>query len=288
MPSRVSVEEVDGAKALARFTELPHALHGDDPRFAPLVLSWERYRLDPGRNPFFERGDGRYFLARRLGRPVGRITAHVDRPGGEGRFGFWWLDDDAAVAEALLDAAARWLAEQGCRSMTGPLSFTAAEEAGVQVAGHDVPGVTGRPWHPPQLAALLEANGFEPVEDRSSWRLPVVTREEPSLAEGGDQPGQAGSHADDRLVRQGGAAVPDVSEALRGAGLRSAWRLARQVRQRAWTTATVVRMDGDPAVVVPALQAAAGQAGYDWLIAPWTPTPGQPPEAVHRVYTRPT
>jgi hypothetical protein len=285
MAPGVSVEEVAGAKALARFVELPHALHGHDPRFAPLVLAWERYRLDPRRNPYFERGDAVYLLARRLGRPVGRITAQVAERAAEGHFGFWWVDDDAEAAAALLDAAATWLVEQGCTSMTGPLSFTAAQESGVQVSGHDVPGVTGRPWHPPHLAELLEANGFEPVEDRSSWRLPT-TVDGPSAAEGGDVPGHAGAYGDGRLVMRGGAAVPDVADALRGAGLGSAWRLAKQARQRAWSTATLVRLDGDPEVVVPVLQAAAGRAGYQSLIAPWTAERGCPPETTHRVYSR--
>jgi hypothetical protein len=283
----VSVEEVTGAKALARFVELPHALHGHDPRFAPLVMSWERYRLDPRRNPYFERGDAVYLLARRLGRPVGRVAAHLAEPGAVGHFGFWWVDEDPDVAAALLDAAATWLADQGCSSMTGPLSFTDSDEAGVQVAGHDLPGVTGRPWHPPHLAELLEANGFEPARDHPTWRLPAIG-DVSSMAQGGDAPGQAGSYTDARLVAPGGAAVPDVADALRGAGLRSARRLARQARRGTWSTATVVRLDDDPTVTVPALQAAAGRAGYDWLIAPWTGTPDDPPEAVHRTYSHPT
>jgi len=152
----VSVEEVTGGKALVRFTDLPHGLHGTDPRWAPPVLAWERYRLDPNRNPFFERGDARYYLARRLGRPAGRITAHVAEAGGEGRFGFWSVADDPAVAAALVEEAQSWLAEQGCSSMTGPWSFEPGDEPGALVAGHEVAGVTGRPWRPAWEADLLE------------------------------------------------------------------------------------------------------------------------------------
>lgn len=289
MAPGVSVQEVAGAKELARFIELPHALHGQDPRFAPLVMSWERYRLDPRRNPFFERGDAVYLLARRRGRPVGRITAQVAEPGAPGHFGFWWADGDPEVASALLDAAATWLADQGCSSMTGPVSFTPAEEAGVQVAGHHVPGVTGRPWHPPQMAELLGANGFVPEQDLPTWRLSAGDGVASGASEpsGGEAPGQAGSYVDARLVLPGGAAVPDVAEGLRGAGLRSSWALAQRARHRRWSTATVVRVDGDPGGVVPALLAAAGGAGYEWLVAPWTPHRDDPPEAIHRIYTRP-
>lgn len=279
----VVVEEVAGGKALARFTELPQALHGGDHRFAPLVMAWERYRLDARRNPYFERGDGRFFLARRMGRPVGRITAHVDEPDGPGRFGFWWVDDDADVAAALVQAAQAWLASQGCSSMTGPWSFTPAEEAGAQVAGHEVPGVTGRPWHPPHLAVHLEALGFTAVADHPTWRLPT-TGDGPVWPEAGDRPGQAGAYADPRLVLEGISAVPDVAEALRTTGLRGAWRLARTAKEAAWEVATVVRCEVDPAAAVPALCAAAGRAGYRWLVSPWSPDASAAPEAVHREY----
>jgi hypothetical protein len=281
----VSVEEVGGGKALARFTELPHALHGGDPCFAPMVMAWERFRLDPRRNPFFERGDGAYFLARRLGRPVGRITAHVAERGGEGWFGFWWVDDDLDVAVALVDAARAWLTEQGCTTMTGPRSFTADEEVGVQVAGHDRAGLTGRPWHPPHLARLLEELGFVAVEDRPTWRLAISDGPSP-VPLAADRPGQAGPYDDPRLVLEGIAAVPDLSEVLRTSQLRSAWGVAARARRADWDTCTVVRCTTDPAVAVPTLRAAAGAAGYRWVVAPWSPDPDTPPEAVHRVYRR--
>lgn len=281
--SVVTVEEVAGSKTLARFTELPQALDGRDPRFAPMVMSWERYRLDPGRNPYFERGDGAYFLARRHGRPAGRAAAHIAAPGAEGRLGFWWVDDDAGVATALLQAAQRWLAEQGCSSMTGPWSFTHDEEVGVQVAGHDTPGVTGRPWHPPHLARLLEDHGFVPVEDHPTWRL-ATSESGPDLALEDDLPGQAGTYVDSRLVGQGIAAVPDLAHALRTSGLRAAWSLAKRAKAADWDVATVVRCRAEPATAVPSLLATAGRAGYRWVIAPWSPDPHAEPEAVHRTF----
>jgi hypothetical protein len=171
MPSAVAVEEVTGGKAMVRFVELPQALHGADQRWAPPVMAWERYRLDPHRNPYFERGDAVYLLARRLGQPVGRIVAHLATEGGEGRFGFFSCVDDVRVATALVDAAQEWLRDQGCSSMTGPYSFEPGDEPGVLVDGFDAPGVTGRPWHPAWEAQLLEALGFTTVEEQPWWRL---------------------------------------------------------------------------------------------------------------------
>jgi len=286
---QVAVEEVSGGKPLVRFIDLPEALHDHDPRWAPQIRAWERYRLDTHRNPFFELGDAVYLLARLVGRPAGRVTAHVAEPGREGRFGFWSTVDEPVVATALLDAAQEWLAEQGCTSMTGPWSFDADDEPGVLVAGHDVPGVTGRPWHPSWAARLLEGAGLEPLLDQPTWRLPAdhpVTAAAPDAGRSDDLPGQAGPYADRRVVLEGIAAVPDLAEALRTSGIRSAWSLARRARAGDWETCTVVRCSDDPRVAVPALCKAAGRAGYRSVIAPWSPDPGAPPETVHRTYRK--
>lgn len=283
MAGVVSVEEVTGGAALTRFVELPQALHGTDPRFTPMVMAWERYRLDVRRNPFFERGEAVHLLARRAGRPAGRITAHLAGPGSEGNLGFWWSDDDPTVAAALVTAAQGWLADRGCASMTGPVSLTSEDELGVQVSGHDLAGRTGRPWHPAHLGDLLQGRGFEPVDDRPTWRLPA-TAGAASLPLDDQVPGHAGAFADPRLALEGVAAVPDVAGAQRKSGLRGAWALARRARMADWDTCTIVRCTDDPARRVPALQAAAARAGYHWVVAPWTPDPDSEPEAVHRTY----
>ncbi len=281
----VTVEEARGGKAFGRFVELPFALHHDNPLWAPPVVAYERWRLDPRRNPFFEDGDGVYLLARRVGKPAGRMSAHIVAAGGEGWFGFYDVVDDGAVVEALVADAKAWLMERGCTSMTGPASFTLADEAGVQVAGHDLAGVTGRPWHPAWYAARLEAAGFEKAEDRPTWRLPTecgqeVGVQDPTSSGGSSGPAHAGAYVDPRLVLDGVAAMPDVAGALR----ESAWALARHAKAQDWEGCTIVRCDGDPSELVPAMQAAAAAAGYRWVIAPWTPDASAPPEAVHRVY----
>lgn len=286
----LQVEEVAGKPALRRFVELPHALHHDEPAWAPLLLRFERWRLDPHRNPFFERGDAAYFLVRRGGRAVGRVTAHVlsDPAGAEGWFGFFAVEDDASTTALLVEAARSWLAEKGCTTMTGPVSFTVDDEAGVLVDGFSTPGVTGRPWHPPWYAEHLETAGLTCAGERLTWRVATESGSGgpvPSPS-GGPVPLQSGPYGDRRLVLDSIAAVPDVAGALRGAGIRSAWSLARRARERDWEGCVVVRLAGDPAELVPGLVAAAGAAGYRWVIAPWSPV-AAPPEAVHRLFTGP-
>jgi hypothetical protein len=282
----VTVGSADKGKARVRFADVPQVLHGDDPRWAPPLLAWERYRLDQHRNPYFEEAEVALFLARRAHRPVGRIAAHVPEPGAEGRFGFWSVGDDREVAVALVEAAGEWLEERGCTSMTGPWSFRPEDEPGALVAGQDAGGTTGRPWRPRVEADLLEAIGFEAIEETCTWRLATseVGPESPVAGDDVDRPRQAGAYVDPRLVLERIAAVPDLGRELAGTGLRGAWGLAKRARAGRWEGCTVVRCDGTPEVEVPALVAAAGRAGYSWVVAPWSPDAGARPETVHRRY----
>lgn len=283
----VSVDEVSDRKSLQRFRELPFALHHDDRRWARPVLAFEQWRLDPHRNPFFDRGDAAYFLARRIGVPAGRLTAHIRHEGDEGWFGFFDVVDDATVAGELLDAARGWLDARGCRSMSGPVSFTADIEDGVQIDGFGAAGVTGRQWHPPHYAELLERHGLRAEREMRSWRIEVEPSEvtPPMLGDaavdGSLVPPHAGAYADPRLVLVEIAAVPDVSGALRSSGLRSAWSLARRAKGREWQTAVVVRVDADPSALVPLVMARAAACGYRQVVAPWSPDAAAAPETVH-------
>lgn len=289
MAPAVAVEEVQGAPARRRFVELPHVLDGGDLRFAPLVLAWERFRIDRHRNPALAGRECTLLLARRSGRPVGRISAHLGEGSTDGWFGHWWVDDDPAVADAVLDAASSWLAERGATSMTGPISFTPEQEEGLLVEGHAVPGLTGRPWHPPRLAEALVRAGFAPAEGRSTWRLEV-----PASSGAGQPPGRrrptaaldpAGPYADPRLSSPGILVVPDVAEVLRHARGRGSLAAARRARAGDWSTAVVVGPVEDPETDVRALLEVISGAGYRWLVAPWSPD-GGPPETVHATFSR--
>ena len=97
---------------------LPYRLHAGTPWIPPLKL--ERYQFLHRRlNPFFTHGEAAYFLARRGGRVVGRISAHLDNAFNAhhgsrwGMFGFLEFEDDAEVVRELLAAAEGWLRGAG-------------------------------------------------------------------------------------------------------------------------------------------------------------------------------
>ena len=267
----LAVEEVRRADQRRRFLEIGRVLFADEPRWAPPLRSYEQWVFDR-RHPWRRNGgEVARFLVRRSGAVVGRVVRPPREGSADGAFGAFECDDDAAAVAALVGACASWLRDRGATTVTGPMTYTAADDAGVLVAGFEHGGGTGRPWHPPWYAEHLAAAGLEPGEGTyPRWRL--RTAPGPRLPEGGPAPPHAGRLTDGRLVLDGDAgavaAVPDIAAAVR-IGTAAAFRVRP-------TEAAVVRCDGDPSRLVPAVLSAAAAAGYDHVWAPWSPDESPP------------
>jgi GNAT superfamily N-acetyltransferase len=179
----VTVRPVRGRRDLKRFIDLPYRLHAGTPWVPPLKLE-RRLFLNRKLNPYFKHGEAEYFLARRGGRVVGRVTAQIDRAFNEfhdsrwGMFGFLELEDDPEAMAALLDAAEGWLRERGCDRMVGPMDFSMNEESGVLIEGFELEPLIRQPWHPPYYQGLCEAAGLEKAMDLYSWALDISDRED--------------------------------------------------------------------------------------------------------------
>lgn len=185
----VEVSPVTSRRDLREFIELPFRLHGTRSPGAPPPTPWipplrlERHQFLSRRlNPFFKHGEARYFLARRDGRVVGRISAHVDHALNAhqgtnwGLFGFLELEDDQEALDALLAAAEGWHAARGHERMVGPMDFTVNDESGILIDGFDREPMIRQPWHPPYYRELCEGAGLDRVVDMYMWRLEVADR----------------------------------------------------------------------------------------------------------------
>jgi GNAT superfamily N-acetyltransferase len=177
----VEVTPVRGFGDLRAFVDLPFRLHAGTPWVPPLKL--ERYMFLTRRmNPYFTHGEAEYFLARRDGRVVGRVTAQVDRAFNEfhqnrwGNFGFLEFEDDQAILAALLTEAERWLRARGCDRMVGPMDFQLNDESGVLIEGFDRAPLIRQPWHPPYYQKRMEAAGLSKAHDLYSYWLNVSDR----------------------------------------------------------------------------------------------------------------
>ncbi len=178
----IEVSPVRGLRQRREFVDLPYRLHRDTVWIPP--LKEERHLFLVRRlNAFFTHGQAEYFLARREGRVVGRITAHVDFAYNDfhhsrtGMFGFLEFEDDQAIVDALLAVAESWLRARGCDQMLGPMDFTLNDEGGILIEGFEREPMVRHPWHPPYYQRRCEAAGLTKAMDLFSWSLDVSDRE---------------------------------------------------------------------------------------------------------------
>jgi hypothetical protein len=114
----VEVVPVNSKGDLDAFIKLPWQLDGyrNDPNWVPPLIDEIKKVLDPRKHPYHQHADTAYFLARRNGEVVGRITAQINHLSNEfhgtkiGNFGFFECVDDADVARALLSTPKSWCA----------------------------------------------------------------------------------------------------------------------------------------------------------------------------------
>jgi GNAT superfamily N-acetyltransferase len=178
----IDVAPVRSRRDLSEFIRLPWHLYRGSANWVPPLISERKRHLSKRRNPFFEHAEAEYFVARRSGRTVGRITAQVDHRLNEfqdnrwGLFGFFESERDPAVAAALLSAAEGWLRERGCDRMLGPLDFSTNHECGVLVAGHELAPQILENWHHPYYRDLLEGEGMVKAMDLYKWEIMVADR----------------------------------------------------------------------------------------------------------------
>ncbi|HEX9704888.1 MAG TPA: GNAT family N-acetyltransferase, partial [Gemmatimonadales bacterium] len=156
---------------LDRFIAFPYEHHSGNPLWVPQLRMDVRTLLSPKKNPFFQHAAAQYFLARTNGRVVGRIAAikndahnreHRDKVG---FYGFFESVNDQGVANALFDAAARWLRQHGFDTMRGPMSPSVNDECGLLVWGFDTPPAVMMPHNPPSYVELTERAGFSKAMD---------------------------------------------------------------------------------------------------------------------------
>jgi hypothetical protein len=174
----LSIAPVRGKEDLEDFLRIPYDIYADDPHYVfPLLAEQHRF-LDREHNPFFRHAETCLWVARRNGKPVGRIAACVDHYHNEahleqtGFFGFYEAPPAADAAEALLQAAAAWLTEHGMTVMRGPCCFTTNHDfLGLFLEGEASPPVVGMPYNPDYYAEQLADFGLSKSKDLWAWKM---------------------------------------------------------------------------------------------------------------------
>jgi GNAT superfamily N-acetyltransferase len=165
------VTEVASSGDKDAFLRVPHLVFADDRNWvAPLDLE-RREHFDPKKNPYFQHAEVQLFIAYDNDRPVGRISAQVDRlrlehhPDASGQFGFLDAVDDQKVFAALLQSAEAWLVAKGMKSIHGPFNFSINDEMGLLIQGFDTPPSMMMGHALPYYARHLEVQGYAKAKD---------------------------------------------------------------------------------------------------------------------------
>ena len=168
---------------LERFIQVPMRINAGDPNYIAPLMFERREALSPKQNPFFEHADAQFWLARKDGRDVGRISAQIDHlaktdpAAPEGFFGMIAAEDDAEIFATLFATAENWLRERGRARALGPFNLSIWEEVGLQIDGFDTPAMLMMPQDPPFTAARIEEQGYGKVKDVFAYisGVPVFT-----------------------------------------------------------------------------------------------------------------
>ncbi|HYU07280.1 MAG TPA: hypothetical protein VEM77_08905 [Thermoplasmata archaeon] len=167
----VSIEPISRSKRdLSRFFDVADRIYRDDPNWVP-PLRDDVAKVFAEKNPFFRHAEIELFVARRDGEDAGRIVAILDRHHNDfhgektGFFGFFESENDRAVSDALLDAAASWVRRRGMEILRGPANPSLNDEAGLLVLGFDNPPVLMMTYNPRYYVDLIEAAGFRKAKD---------------------------------------------------------------------------------------------------------------------------
>lgn len=173
----VVVRSLLGRGDFATFLSLPRQFYHSDPHWIePLQL--ERRQHLSKRNPVFEHLDWQGWIAWRDARPIGRITAQLDRLHQQchgdhtGYFGMLEAIDDAAAFAALTATAEDWLRQRGARRVRGPFNLSINDECGLLVEGFACPPMFMMGHTRPYYAHRLEEQGYSVAKDLLAYWMP--------------------------------------------------------------------------------------------------------------------
>jgi len=166
----LQVLKVEGKSALNDFIRLPWSLYMDDPMWVPPLLLERRMHLSP-KNPYFEHAKFCSWITYRNDKPVGRISAQIDRlhidryQDATGFFGMLEAENNSLTFRALLDTAENWLRNQGMQRISGPFNLSINQELGLLVDGFDTPPSVMMGHARPYYAHRIEENGYRKEKD---------------------------------------------------------------------------------------------------------------------------
>ncbi|MCK9276097.1 MAG: hypothetical protein M0P57_13510 [Syntrophales bacterium] len=173
MAADIVVKPVSDKSMLKTFVLFPwtSGIYKDDPAWVPPIISGQMKFLGREKGYIYDIGEVELFIAYLDGKPVGRISAHINRLYEKkydhvtGFFGFFESIPSQNVADALFGSAENWLNDRGKTRIQGPQSFSIYDSVGFDVEGNDITPVVGLMHFRPYYKELAETYGFRKCID---------------------------------------------------------------------------------------------------------------------------
>lgn len=176
----LTLAPVTGIQTLKEFIKVPWHIYASNSRWIPPLRLERRLHLSR-KNPYFAHAHWQGWVAWRESRPVGRISAQIDRlylhqhGRRTGFFGMLEAIDDDEVFASLLTQAESWLKGQGMEAIQGPYNLSINHECGLLVEGFEQAPAVMMPYNPPYYAERLEKLGYQQVKDLLAYLLEADT-----------------------------------------------------------------------------------------------------------------
>ncbi len=180
MEKKITVKPIPLTKSeIKKYVKFEIDLYAGNPYYVPPLIMDDVNTLLPSVNPAFEFCEAQPFMAYVDDRPVGRITAIINRTvnarTGDNtvRFGFVDFIDDADVVDALFKAVEQWGKERGMDKMVGPMGFTDLDHEGMLISGFEELGTMATIYNYPYYPKHMERMGFGSEAEYVEYRMTV-------------------------------------------------------------------------------------------------------------------
>ncbi len=174
----LTISPVENKKDLDLFIKVPELLFSDDPNWVTPLMIERRMFFSEKQNPYFQHAKWQAWIARRGGKPVGRISAQVDSlhleryQDATGFFGSLDAEDNDETFELLVKTAEDWLKNNNIVRVRGPFNLSINEEMGMLVEGFDTPPVFMMGHAKPYYQQRIEHCGYKKAIDTFAYMVP--------------------------------------------------------------------------------------------------------------------
>lgn len=167
---------VNDASSESEFIQFPKDLYKNDPEWVSPLDNDIRSIFDPKKNNYFLIGNAKRWIIKKDQVVVGRIAAFYKKENLEstGGIGFFECINNQAISNILFDTAQKWLRDNHCGYMEGPINFGEKDKFwGLMVQGYKNPSYQEN-YNFPYYKFLFEKYGFIKVFEQTTSEISTV------------------------------------------------------------------------------------------------------------------